>query len=103
MAIRIKQKLVAGVIFQFLLILLVGGFGIFYLMQLKNETRKIITNNYESLEYCHIIQQQLDSLVYNRSHALSVIEQNLMKQESNITEPGEATATGNLRKNKNCL
>ena len=46
MAIRIKQKLVAGVIFQFLLILLVGGFGIFYLMQLKNETRKIITNHY---------------------------------------------------------
>ena len=52
MDIRIKQKLVAGVIFQFLLFLLVGGVFIFLLIPLKNESMQMMSYDYINLSDC---------------------------------------------------
>ncbi len=103
MALTIKHKLVSGIIFQFMLILLVAGFSIYFIMQLKQDSAKIITNNYESLQYCHNIQKELDSMMAGNISAAETFEINLSKQEKNITEPGEKEATQKLRENFNLL
>jgi NtrC-family two-component system sensor histidine kinase KinB len=97
MAISVKNKIRLGTLFLFLLLLLSGGLGIYNLVRLKNDAKMILEDNYESLGYCHIMQQQLDSFQINRSVAIQKFEEALKKQENNITEPGENNATAALR------
>ena len=70
MATSVKNKIRLGTLFLFLLLLLSGGLGIFNLVRLKNDAKMILENNYESLDYCHIMQRQLDSFNIDRSDAL---------------------------------
>jgi hypothetical protein len=56
----------------------------------------ILENNYESLDYCHIMQRQLDSFNIDRPDALRNFDDALRKQENNITEPGEYEAYGGI-------
>ena len=93
MALSVKNKIRLGTLFLFVLLLLSGGFGIFNLVRLKNDAKMILEDNYESLQYCHVMQRQLDSLAINRQVALQTFDSVLKKQEGNITEPGEDTAT----------
>ena len=86
-----------GTLFLFLLLLLSGGLGIYNLVRLKNDAKMILENNYESLDYCHIMQRQLDSFNIDRPDALRNFNDALRKQENNITEPGEYDATAALR------
>jgi PAS domain S-box-containing protein len=97
MPISVKNKIRLGTLFLFLLLLLSGGFGIYNLVRLKNDARMILEDNYESLNYCHIMQRQLDSFNIDRVAALQRFDSALKKQESNITEPGEKNATDILR------
>src|SRR5215468_7769515 len=92
-----KNKIRLGTLFLFLLLLLSGGLGIFNLVRLKNDAKMILENNYESLDYCHIMQRQLDSFNIDRPDALRNFEEALGRQENNITEPGEYDATATLR------
>lgn len=97
MATSVKNKIRLGTLFLFLLLLLSGGLGIYNLVRLKNDTKMILENNYESLDYCHIMQRQLDSFTIDRPDALRNFDDALQKQENNITEPGEYDATAALR------
>jgi len=97
MATSVKNKIRLGTLFLFLLLLLSGGMGIYNLVRLKNDAKMILEDNYESLDYCHIMQRQLDSFNIDRPDALRNFDDALRKQENNITEPGEYEATAALR------
>ena len=103
MATSVKNKIRLGTLFLFLLLLLSGGLGIYNLVRLKNDAKMILEDNYESLDYSHIMQRQLDSLHINRTAALQKFDEALRKQENNITEPGESDATAILRSEFNKL
>jgi NtrC-family two-component system sensor histidine kinase KinB len=98
MPLPLKSKITLGVVFLFTLLLLVGGTGFFYLHKTTTEQRDILNDNYETIEYTRNMLRALDD-----SSGLPVFEQNLLKQEQNITEPGEATATATLRNHFNQL
>src|ERR1017187_5282748 len=97
MALGIKSKIRLGTFFLFFLLILSGGTSIFYFSLLKNDAEIILKANYESLGYCHAMQQQLDNLKNDPGAAIKTFEENLEKQENNITEKGEKEATTNLR------
>jgi len=103
MATSVKNKIRLGTLFLFLLLLLSGGLGIYNLVRLKNDAKMILQDNYESLDYCHIMQRQLDSFNISRTVAVQKFEETLQKQENNITEPGEYNATAILRSEFNKL
>jgi signal transduction histidine kinase len=93
---KIKYKVRIGVFALFGFLVVLGGIGLYYINQLDAETRNILTNNYESLEYSSRIIQASDSLLI-KENALTTIIKNLKAQESNITEPGEQELTFALR------
>src|SRR6478752_1153328 len=97
MATSVKNKIRLGTLCLFLLLLLSGGRGIYNLVRLKNDAKMILEDNYESLDYCHIMQRQLDSFNIDRPDALRNFEDALRKQENNVTEPGEYDATAAMR------
>jgi PAS domain S-box-containing protein len=103
MALSVKNKIRLGTLFLFALLLLSGGFGIYNLVRLRNDAKMVLEDNYESLEYCHTMQRQLDSLAFNRQAALQTFEDALKKEEDNITEPGEDTAAHITRSEFNKL
>jgi len=87
-----------GTLFLFFLSLLSGGIGIYHLLRLKNDANLILKDNYESLEYCHAMQQALDSLAISDTRSFSGFDSVLKLQEANITETGEKEATTLIRK-----
>jgi len=103
MALSVKKKIWLGTLFLFLLLLVTGGVGIYYTAKLKTDGQKILQDNYESLSYCHIMQQQLNRISGNYNLSIKNFEDALKKQESNITEPGEREITGRLRTDFNEL
>jgi signal transduction histidine kinase len=97
MAVTVKRKIWYGTFFLFLLVMITGGLGIYYVASMKNEEQNILKANYESLSYCHIMQQQLDKIDEADDKAVSNFEDALKKQEANVTEQGEGDATRVLR------
>jgi two-component system, NtrC family, sensor histidine kinase KinB len=97
MAVSVKKKIWLGTFFLFLLLLVTGGVGIYFMAKLKTEGKNILKDNYESLFYCHTMQQQLDSVTGNYVHSIQNFDSALQHQENNITEPGEREATNVLR------
>ncbi len=97
MALSVRRKIQFGTLFLFLLLMLTGGAGIYFTATLKQEAKEVLQDNYESIAYCHTMQQQLDSLSINHSMSMHEFEQALRQQEGNITEPGELEATQALR------
>jgi PAS domain S-box-containing protein len=93
---RLKTKLSIGIGFLFIAILISGILGIFSMHQLKKDARLILEDNYETLVYSNSMlalmdREPIDSTVF------AAFENNLRKQEANITEPGEAAATAMVR------
>ncbi len=89
--IPIKTKLTWGLVFFFSLIVLSGGLGYFFLHQQTNETRNILKDNYETLDYVERMREALQRKDWK------MLEENLQMQEKNITELGEKEATQRLR------
>ncbi len=98
MKLRLKTKLIFGLGFLFIVILLFGILGIFYINRLSSDTNNIIKNNYETLVYNNNMLKALEELPQNKK-AVNDFDNNLKKQENNITEPGEKEATNDVRKN----
>lgn len=98
MRVNIKTKLTVALGFLFLVILLFGVLGVFYVNRLSKDADNIIKNNYETLVYSNSMLKAIDEIP-NNNNALQSFEVNLKKQEKNITEPGEKQATEELRKN----
>lgn len=103
MATTVKRKIRAGTIFLFLLLLLAGGPGIYYVVKLKKDAQVILKNNYESLDYGHRMLRLLDSLPNNQQKIIPQLKQQLQFQAANVTEPGEQQATDSLHAAFNAL
>ncbi len=93
---RLKTKLSIGIGFLFIAILISGIIGIFSIYQLKNDARLILEDNYETLVYSNNMLTLMDRVPFD-SAVLPEFEDNLAKQESNITETGEGLATAAVR------
>lgn len=93
---RLKTKLIIGLGFLFIVILVFGILSIVSINRLKNNTDQVLKNNYETLVYDNNMLEALNTLPADTS-AWKVFEDNLLLQEANITEKGEGTATVELR------
>jgi PAS domain S-box-containing protein len=100
MSIRLKTKLSLGLVFLFIVIVLFGVLGLFYINRLSDEGRLVLQNNHESLVYGNRMLEALEDLKTDKN-ALDVFRDNLKKQQGNITEVGEKEATDELTKNFN--
>jgi PAS domain S-box-containing protein len=98
MSIRLKTKLSLGLIFLFIVIVLFGVLGLFYINRLSNEGRLVLQNNHESLVYGNKMLQALED-IRTRKDAVGIFQENLRRQQGNITEVGEKEATDELKKN----
>lgn len=94
----IKNKLRAGFGFLFLLAFVCCGLSIYYLNRLSADSSLILKDNYESLKFMRNIGNALneDHPVLDKIR-VNVIEENLRKQEHNVTEHGELQLTDSLR------
>lgn len=97
MAGSVRNKIRYGTLFLFLLLVLLGGVSIYFLLKTKNESRTILSANYESIDYCHQMQYQLDSLLLTESFHPGRFQAVLNRQAANITEKGEAVETARLQ------
>jgi len=97
MSISIKNKIRSGTFFLFLLLIISGGFSIYFLLKLKDDSRNIIKANYESLDYSHKMQEELGKAAGNGFQPAR-FDSLLMRQEQNLTEKGEKEETDLLRK-----
>jgi len=86
----------------FVVILSFGIISLWYINRLSNEAENVLSNNHESLVYVNNMFKNLEMLPI-RKDALQVFDDNLKKQEANITEVGEKETTQELRKNFNEL
>lgn len=102
MSIRLKTKLSLGLNFLFVVIVLFGVLGLFYINRLSNDGRLVLKNNHESLVYCNRMLQSLEDLQTDKN-AMAIFMENLKKQQANITEVGEKEATDDLTRNFNEL
>jgi len=103
MALSVRNKIWFGTAFLFLLLLLTGGAGIYFTASLKHEAKAVLQDNYESVAYCHTMQQQMDSININYPNAIKKFDSALRLQEENVTEKGEYEATQRLREAFNKL
>ena len=95
---KLKTKLSLGLSFLFAVILAFGILGFYYINRLSNDAAKVLKNNHESLVYANNMLKALEEIPAKKE-SIKIFEQNLEKQEANITEPGEKESTEELRKN----
>lgn len=95
---KLKTKLSLGLSFLFGVILAFGILGFYYINRLSNDASRVLINNHESLVYANNMLKALEEIP-GEKEAPFIFEENLIKQESNITEPGEKESTEELRKN----
>jgi PAS domain S-box-containing protein len=100
MSVRLKTKLSLGLVFLFIVIVLFGVLGLFYINRLSSEGRLVLKNNIESLVYGNKMLQALENIKI-RKDAADIFRDNLTLQQGNITEVGEKEATDELTKNFN--
>ncbi|HAY3553639.1 TPA: PAS domain-containing protein [Elizabethkingia meningoseptica] len=94
---KLKTKLTLGVGLLFLLIVLLSVIGALYINKLKSDTEKILTANYNSLEYAKNMMLALDKIDTDSARAVKSFEKNNVFQDKNLTEPGEKEASERLR------
>src|SRR5450432_478130 len=102
MSVRLKTKLSVGLVFLFVVIVLFGVLGLFYINRLSLEGRQVLQNNHESLVYGNKMLQALENMGSDKD-AVNIFRDNLKKQQGNITEVGEREATEELTRNFNEL
>ena len=94
---RIKTKLYLGLIFLFIVIIVIGVLGIVSLDKMANDSQAILKANYESLQYVKNMQQALDGIEIHDPASYQIFDKNLTAQEKNLTEAGEKDATADVR------
>lgn len=95
---KVKNKLRLGFGFLFIVVLFFGTVSIFYINEISNSAKVILKDNYETLNFAREMRAVLDenNLPLNAS-AQTAFNQQLVREENNITEVGEAEAVKNLR------
>src|ERR1700759_971167 len=96
---KIKNKLRLGFGFLFVVVLFFGVVSIFYIHDISDNAKVILKNNYESLSFAREMRTILDDYKLPLNDvAKAEFNKQLISQEHNITEKGEAQATAGLRK-----
>ncbi len=90
---RLKTKITLGVLFLYIMLLVVSILGYYYLNRLNEKAKFILKDNYESLEYSKNMLVALEDLPVHRAAAMQTFSLNLSKQQANVTERGEKDAT----------
>jgi NtrC-family two-component system sensor histidine kinase KinB len=109
----IRTRFTLGMIFLFLIILVLAVFSGYYINKLSNKTSAILKENYLSIVYARemsegisIINQEIISAFLMNSSAdsikilkeLNLITESLLSEKSNITEPGEDKLVSGIEK-----
>lgn len=97
MGLSVKKKIWLGTWFLFLLLIITGGVGIFYMAKLRTDSKNVVKENYESLSYCHTMLEQLNNIPANYISAVKKFEDALRQQEGNMTEEGEDKLTSDVK------
>lgn len=92
---KIKPKLFLGVGALFIMIAVLTAISIICLNRMNRNTKNILQDNYNSLEYCHHMLQALNTGIYLPLQQ-NIFEENLKLQGKNVTEPGEKEFTFQL-------
>src|ERR1700679_1105227 len=93
----IKNKLRAGIGFLFVLALLCCGLSIYFLTRLSADARSILKDNYKSVQFVKNIGTVIDTGKLPLTPALlKIVNDNLDKEEHNVTERGEQQLTDSL-------
>ncbi|QKJ30262.1 PAS domain-containing protein [Mucilaginibacter mali] len=101
---KVKNKLRLGFGFLFVVVLFFGAVSMFYINQISNNAKVILKDNYESLRYCREMRTLLDENSLPLSvAAVTQFNAALVKEEHNVTEPGEAQAVAGLRASFNAM
>lgn len=93
---KLKTKLTLGVGLLFLLIVLLSVIASVYINKLKSDTEKILTANYNSIEFSKNMLLALDKIRTDSAVAIKNFQKYNALQEKNLTEFGEKEATQNL-------
>ncbi|RYE31017.1 MAG: HAMP domain-containing protein [Sphingobacteriaceae bacterium] len=88
---KVQNKLRFGFGFLFVVVLFFGMLSIFYVNEISDNAKVILKDNYKSLNYAREMRAVLDenSLPLNPLSAQK-FETQLIDEEQNLTEPGEA-------------
>lgn len=92
---KIKQKLQLGMGLLFSMIIILSSISIIYITQLSNDTKNILVDNYNTLDYARKMQIALDNNIFLPKNQ-ALFADNLALQQKNITESGEGELTTNL-------
>ncbi len=92
---KIKAKLFTGIGILFTMIVLLTLISTILINMLKVDTHNILVANYNTLDYSREMLIALDGGISNSDNA-KLFQENLMKQENNVTEIGEKELTENL-------
>ncbi|MCW3070282.1 MAG: domain S-box [Bacteroidetes bacterium] len=98
MALRIKTKIFLGLSFLFLLVIIMGGAGGYYIHHITEESKAILQDNYESVQHARQMMEQLKRMNEGTAEAAPEFEAILQKQELNVTEAGEKLLTQEVRR-----
>ena len=88
---KIKTKLTSGIGLLFMIIVLLGVLAISYIDKLADDTKNILSDNYNSLDYAKGMLYALDNLETDRE-ALNIFMENLEKQRLKSTSRKPPTA-----------
>jgi len=92
---KIKAKLTLGVGLLFMLIILLAILGSYNISLLSKDTQNILVANYNTLDYSRWMLIALDENIASPK-SIDKFTDNLVKQQHNITEPGEKELTEKL-------
>ncbi len=94
---KIKTKLSLGLGFLFAVIIGIGSVGANYIYTIARESKEILKDNYESVQYVRRMMQDLDASGADSGLFFKSFEANLKLQEDNLTESGEKEYTALVR------
>lgn len=92
---KIKTKLLLGVGLLFAMIVLLTTLSIVYINQLSGDSKNILTDNYNTIDYCRQMLNSLNKGI-TAPDAQQTFRQNLAQQQNTITETGERELTNKL-------
>ncbi|MEI9955778.1 MAG: HAMP domain-containing protein [Ferruginibacter sp.] len=99
---KIKAKLILGIGLMFAMVVLLTAIGTIYINKLSADTKNILVANYNTVDYSRQMLIALNDEGFTKESILK-FEENLQKQQHNITESGEQQLTDQLTVNFNKL
>ena len=112
---KIKIKLISGIVFLFAEFLIVSLFSLFYIYKISQQNNLITKDNNLSIGYAENMLQSIDKIndikassIFNPHYLLNesefsgllmMFEKNLISEENNITETGEREIANSVRVN----